>query len=138
MKVGLLTLTTALLIALPAFAGTGPNCGPVDTDSDGTYDLCDNCSLQANTQQDDDSDGYGDLCDCDFNNDNYCDGTDFLTFVGGFGKAVPPAAAVVDMNDDLYVDGTDFLLFSSGFGKAPGPACSAAGIRGNPCPGPNP
>jgi len=137
MKVGVITLMTALLFALPALAGD-PCTGP-DTDSDGYPDICDNCDALANpSQQDDDSDGYGDMCDCDHDNSNYCDGTDFLLFAGAFGQTVPPAAPPVDQDDSLYVDGTDFLLFAAGFGQPPGSACSPTHTKGNPCPGPNP
>jgi len=131
MKVGVITLMTALLFALPAWAG--PACPGPDTDSDGVNDVCDNCSAKANaTQQDDDSDGYGDICDCDYDNDNACAGSDFLILGGNFGKSVPPCPAVVDQDDDLACAGSDFLLFGGGFGQPPGPACGNP--KGTPCP----
>ena len=66
MKVGVITLMTAFLLALPlaAFAGA-PACD--DTDSDGVCDTeapIDNCIDTPNPAQGDlDSDGQGDVCD---------------------------------------------------------------------------
>ena len=72
MKVGIISILTALLLALPAFAGTVDPCagggGAPDLDGDGYQDdLCDNCSLKANASQtDSDGDGCGNVCDADF------------------------------------------------------------------------
>jgi hypothetical protein len=131
MKVGVITLMTALLFALPALAGS-PCTGP-DTDSDGHVDICDNCDAIANaTQQDDDSDGYGDICDCDYDNNNACDGGDFLILGANFGTTVPPCPANVDQDDNLACDGGDFLLLGAGFGQPPGTSCGHP--KGTPCP----
>jgi len=131
MKVGVITLMTALLFALPALAGS-PCTGP-DTDSDGHVDICDNCDAIANaTQTDDDSDGFGDICDCDYNGDLLCDGSDFLTLGTWFGQGVPPAPPHVDQDDSLIVDGGDFLAFGPGFGAPPGSSCGHP--KGTPCP----
>jgi hypothetical protein len=134
MKVGVITLMAAFLFALPAMAGTtGPDCGPVDTDSDGTFDLCDNCSAIANpTQFDADTDGFGNACDCDYDNNNLCDGADFLALGGSFGQTVPPAAADIDQNESGLIDGGDFLALGAGFGQPPGPSCGHP--KGTPCP----
>ncbi len=137
MKVGVITLMTALLFALPAMAGD-PCVGP-DTDSDGFVDICDNCDAIPNpTQNDDDTDGYGDICDCDYDNNGACDGSDFLALGANFGTTVPPCPADIDQDDNLACDGSDFLLFGAGFGSPPGSACSPTHTKGNPCPGPNP
>ena len=135
MKVGVITLMTALLFALPALAGD-PCTGP-DTDSDGHVDICDNCDAVANPlQEDTDSDGYGQYCDCDYDNDNLCSGSDFLIMGQWFGQTVPPCPPDVDQNADGLC--SDFLLFGAGFGAAPGSSCSPTHTKGNPCPGPNP
>jgi hypothetical protein len=91
MKVAAIALFAALLFALPASAGP-VDCSFTDTDSDGHVDNCDNCDAIPNpTQNDDDSDGYGDICDCDYDNNNACDGSDFLLFGAGFGQ--PPGSS---------------------------------------------
>ena len=140
MKVGVITLMTALLFALPALAGTDPCPGP-DWDSDGTPDVCDNCSEVVNAQQyDGDQDGYGDACDCDYSAsaNNACDGGDFIQFAGKFGTTVPPTNCEYDHANNGAVDGGDFIAFAGLFGKLPGPACQAApgGTTGIPCPTP--
>jgi hypothetical protein len=124
---------TALLLALPAFAGTDcTGCGP-DTDSDGIGDAGDNCDAIPNpTQTDCDSDGFGNICDCDYDNNGLCDGTDFLTLGSWFGQIVPPAPCPVDQDDSLIIDGPDFLALGSGFGQPPGSSCGHP--KGTPCP----
>jgi len=135
MKVGIISILAALLLALPAFAGTVDPCTGPDTDLDGTVDMCDNCSAQANASQlDGDQDGYGDVCDCDFNNSNFCDGGDFLLFGAVFSTAVPPTNCQFDMAPTGFVDGGDFLVFGAAFSTAPGPSCGNA--PGTPCPDP--
>ncbi len=44
--------------------GSGNNCGTVDTDNDGVYDLCDSCPNAVNIG-DSDGDGIDDVCDDD-------------------------------------------------------------------------
>ena len=130
MKIATIALVTALLFALPALAGP-VDCISPDADSDGYTDVCDNCDAIPNpTQTDDDSDGYGDACDYD--NNNLCDGIDFLTLGSWFGQIVPPAPADVDQDDSLIVDGPDFLALGSGFGQPPGSSCGNP--KGTPCP----
>ena len=144
MKVGVITLMTALLFALPALAGTDPCTGP-DTDGDGTVDICDNCSEVSNAgQYDGDQDGFGDACDCDYSAtaNGVCDGLDFGQFAAMFGKTIPPAPTTQCEFDHVYngaVDGIDFGKFAAGFGivAGQGPACMAVpGVRGTPCPTP--
>jgi hypothetical protein len=132
MKVGVITLMTALLFALPAWAGSDP-CTGHDSDSDGELETCDNCDVVANAAQTDaDSDGFGNACDCDYDNNNLCDGTDFLTLGSLFGQTVPPAPPDVDQDDSLIIDGPDFLALGGGFGQPPGSSCGNA--KGIPCP----
>jgi len=141
MKIAGTALMTALLFALPASAGTDP-CPGGDWDSDGTADICDNCSEVYNSQQyDGDQDGYGDACDCDYSptRNNACDGADFGQFAAKFGTLVPPTSCEFDhVFFSGAVDGADFGAFAANFGKPPGPACQPApgGARGIPCPFP--
>jgi hypothetical protein len=96
-----------------------------DTDNDGVIESLDNCTVVANPDQwDTDSDGIGNRCDCDFNNDNFCGGPDFTSFISCFNSAVNGNAtcAAADMNGDDYVGGPDFTLFIGGFNGPPGPA----------------
>jgi hypothetical protein len=106
MKVGVISLMTAFLLALPlaAFAGTDP-CDPdVDTDGDTICDLVDNCPTKANVgQADADTDNVGDVCDncinltqvsggspdfCDVDSDGYGDACDGDLDTGGSVNAV--------------------------------------------------
>jgi len=134
-----------LSFALPALAGTDPCPGP-DWDSDGTADVCDNCSEVYNQgQYDGDQDGHGDACDCDYSPTmgGVCDGADFGWFAQMFGKTIPPAPTMQCEYDHVYngaVDGADFGAFAANFGKAlgSGPSCQPApgGTRGIRCPTP--
>ena len=136
MKLGIISFAAALLLALPAMAGTDPCAGgPGDMDSDTVCDAIDNCREIANTAQvDGDSDGYGNICDCDFtpSKNGVCDGGDFASFVGVFGTTVPPTPLEFDMAVNGAVDGGDFAALVAQFGKAPGPSCLHP--RGTPCP----
>ena len=134
MKVGGITFITALLFAWPAFAGT-IDCGPTDTDSDGVYDLCDNCSSTANVSQTDaDFDGYGNACDADFDNNGGVDLGDLTLLGANWNQTVPPAPAQLDTNDSGGVDLADLTLLGATWGQLPGPACGAP--VGTPCPPP--
>ena len=141
MKVGIISILAALLLALPAFAGPVDPCadptGLPDGDTDTIRDECDNCSATANTTQEDtDADGFGNACDCDLNDDLLANGSDFLLFGACFGVGtVPTADPDCDMSSpaDGLINGGDFLLFGACFGNgAPGPSCGAA--VGIPCP----
>ena len=133
MKVGIITILSSLLLALPALAGTGGICdGQPDTDGDTHCDIIDNCHLTANTSQlDGDQDGYGDVCDCDYDQNNFCDTGDFLLFGSVFGTTVPPTNCKHDQAPNNFIDTGDFLVFGSGFGAPPGPSCGNA--KGTPC-----
>jgi hypothetical protein len=137
MKVGIITIFAALLLALPALAGT-EECAGTDTDGDGTNDVCDNCSSLYNASQTDgDQDGYGDACDCDFSGsaNNFCDGADFSAFASNFNTSAagPGTKCEYDMAQpaNAFIDGADFSAFAAVFNTTPGPACGNA--PGTPC-----
>jgi len=138
MKVGIITILSSLLLALPALAGPSDPCdGQPDTDGDGVCDIIDNCSSDPNaTQYDGDQDGYGDVCDCDFSASasNFCDLADFNQFVGVFNTGAPPTNCEFDMAPTGFVDLGDFNVFVSYFNQLPGPACGNA--AGTPCASP--
>ena len=124
MRFGLLTSLLAFFLAL-GLAGTafaGPGIG--DSDGDGWDDVFDNCKDAANASQlDVDGDGCGNLCDGDFSQDGAVDGTDFLTFRGGF---LTGASGVTDHDGNLATDGGDFLTFRGQFlVGVPGPSLNA-------------
>jgi hypothetical protein len=122
MKSGLTAVGIVLLLFLgisyAAFAGTA-----ADGDSDGVYNVLDNCLTLANAPPvdcDSDDDGYGNLCDADYNNDGTVGGPDFGTFTMGFGAMAP---GITDHNCDGTTGGPDFGTFSMQFGAmVPGPS----------------
>lgn len=60
-QIGTLTTVSSLALLLPCY-----DPFRIDSDSDGAFDLCDNCLLEINAGQGDlDSDGEGDVCDLD-------------------------------------------------------------------------
>lgn len=154
MKVGLLALMAsfALVVGFPLAGMAGPpdtdmdtvpdtsdNCPTVanplqtDTDGDTAGDACDKCSTDFETATqlacDVDTDGYGNYCDCDYDQDNFCGGTDFNAFQGNFGSA---GVTITDQDCDSFTGGTDFNRFQAGFGGPPGP--SGLGCAGSiPC-----
>ena len=142
MKVGIITILAALLLALPAFAGPADPCadptGLPDSElptPDGIRDECDNCDAVVNAGlEDPDGDGFGAACDGDFNQDGLVNGVDFGLFGTCFGAGiVPPADPNCDMNSDGLVNGVDFGLFGGSFGNGqPGTSCGNA--LGTPCP----
>ncbi len=99
-----------------------------DVDSDGVFDIYDNCTLVANgpdltdlggnSQLDTDGDGYGNYCDADFNNDGNVNFADLAALKAAFGTA----NANVDMDGNGFVNFGDLAVFKSRFGQPPGPS----------------
>jgi hypothetical protein len=114
------------------------NTDQMDSDSDGTGDVCDNCPVASNHDQEDTcppgGNGIGDACECegDFACDGDVDGSDASTFKSDFGRSVIVHPCIDrdtcngDFSCDGDVDGTDASLFKSDFGRS--------SIQ-NPCPG---
>jgi hypothetical protein len=134
MKVGVITLMAAMLLALPALAGP-PDC-PLggsggDSDSDGIQLSCDNCSAAANANQEDtDGDGCGNRCDPDFNQDGVVAAADFSRLASNFGSLVPPASPNLDIGPeplDNVVAAADFSNLAANFGGVPGPSGTTSG-----------
>ena len=91
----------------------------VDTDGDGVPDSSDNCTLVANSgQQDTDADGYGNICDPDFNNDNVVNAADLAYMKLNFFSNDPLA----DLNSDGFVNAADLSILKNMFFQAPGPS----------------
>ena len=136
MKVGAITLMTALLLALPAFAGPPDPClGAPDQDSDGITDPCDNCLTVPNASQTDcDSDGCGNACDSDFNQDGIVAIADFSSFSGAFGtgSCVHDLGSADSPQPDGVVAIADFNEYAHLFGKAPGPSGTTSGTTACP------
>ena len=135
MKVGVITLMTALLFALPVWAGTDPCASGPDQDSDGHVDHCDNCLVKANVSQTDaDSDGCGNVCDGDFNQDGVVAIADFSSFAGVYGG--PSAVHDIGMPDPPQPDGVvaiaDFSNFAGMYGGVPGPSGTTSGTTACP------
>ncbi len=136
MKVGVITLMTAMLFALPAWAGPGDPCaGQPDTDSDGHTDPCDNCLVVANVSQTDaDSDGCGNVCDADFNNDGTVGGADFASFAGAWASSslLHDIGLTDPPQPDGTVGGADFANFAAQWGGSPGPSGTTSGTTACP------
>lgn len=102
-----------LILGVSVAASAGP---AADGDTDGVYNVLDNCLTIANgagLDCDQDNDGYGNRCDCDYDNDFDCDVTDFNQFRSEFGNVNLTNEA--DSNCDGDVTITDFNNFRSGF-----------------------
>jgi mono/diheme cytochrome c family protein len=92
----------------------------LDTDSDGTADNADSCTLIANPDQyDSDGDGYGSRCDPDFNDNGLVEAFDFSLMKSMFGSFTAPHQ---DLNGNGVVDAFDFSQMKAFFGKPPGPS----------------
>lgn len=115
-------IQTSIFTILICFSAPILALPPVDTDGDSYPDIDDNCTLVANSYQEDyDSDGYGDRCDGDFNNDGIVDQSDedyFLFMLnepfGYFQEA--------DFNSDGKIDAVDNSIFTSFKDLPPGPS----------------
>lgn len=128
MKFGLLTITLALMLAGPAFAGPA-----TDTDSDGTFDVLDICSTDAASPSpcpdDTDGDGYGNRCDGDFNNDGTVNAVDSGIYLPSLASGVPDPVAGTDLNCDGTVNAVDSGIYLGQLSAGvPGPS-------GLPCAG---
>ncbi len=85
-----------------------------DSDGDNIPDSEDNCRMTVNPRQlDTDQDGYGNACDCDLNNDNTVDVSDFTQLRGYWGQSEP----VADFNGDGLIDHSDFMIFRTHWGN---------------------
>lgn len=139
MKRTLMALACAFLLAAGFAALSNAGVTLPDQDADGIPDEWDNCLVAPNPSQlDSDLDGIGNECDCDFDNNNFCDGSDFLIFGANYLMSVPPANPNCDMDGNLFVDGSDFLLFGGLYLQAPGPsglACADGTGATAPCTG---
>ena len=114
-----------LVAPAPGGACTGMACGSVDTDNDGTGDLCDtdddndgvldiddNCPLVANADQADaDGDGDGDVCDADDDDDGVLDVDDNCQFSANPLQEDSDGDGLGDVcDDDVDGDGVDNSL----------------------------
>jgi hypothetical protein len=136
MKVGAITLMTALLLALPAFAGPPDPCaGFPDTDSDGFTDPCDNCLNIANPSQTDcDSDGCGNICDADFDQNGVVAAGDLNSLLGAFGSGSckHDIGAPDPPEPNGVVAAGDLARLLALFGTAPGPSGTTSGTTACP------
>ena len=93
--------------------------GEEDSDRDGWYDVCDNCTEISNKLQlDTDADGYGNSCDADLNNDNISNTLDIPLFT----EAFQAGDLTVDINEDGVVNTLDIPDFVRLFFDTPGPS----------------
>jgi hypothetical protein len=106
-------------------------CGSTDTDSDGFFDNCDNCSVKANPAQDDtDGDDCGNICDADYTQDGLTSLADFGGFIG--------ASFTFDLQKDHTEPVTgpvalaDFGAFIGMAFTPPGPSGTTAGTTACP------
>ena len=135
----------ALGLSMSSFAGVDP-----DTDSDGTTDSNDNCTVVVNSfllpatgctaQQDgltaqnpDEPDGYGTVCDTDFNNNGATDAAD----LGAMLTAATNVSTDVDkdLNCNGAADAADLGVTLVDFAAVQTPGPSGLGCAGTvPCP----
>jgi hypothetical protein len=66
------------------------------------------------------------VADADFNNNNFVEGSDFLTWQSKFGG--PGTATTGDANGDNIVNGVDFAIWKSQFGGPPPALASARAV----------
>ena len=89
----------------------------IDSDNDTIPDYLDNCSLTPNPgQRDTDHDGFGNYCDCDLNNDNTVNISDYMIFRNAWNSTNADA----DFNGSNVVDMPDYMIFRNRWNsKAP-------------------
>ena len=135
MRVGVLAIFASFaLLALPLTAAAGP---AQDSDSDGTYDVLDFCSMDNQAPNpcglDADTDGFGNHCDGDFTQDGVVNASDFGPFSADLAAGIDSGIGS-DMDCNGVVNATDFGLFAGQLSQGfPGPSgLSCAGT--SPCP----
>jgi hypothetical protein len=85
-----------------------------DADGDTISDDIDNCSQTPNVDQRDiDEDGYGNACDCDLNNDDIVNLSDYLLFSQEWGQT---GSNYADFNADELVNLADYAIFGCFWG----------------------
>lgn len=90
-----------------------------DQDSDGIFDISDNCILVANPDQlDTDGDLYGNFCDADLDNSGFVNIADLASLKAVFGTSDPDA----DLDGSGFVNIKDLAILKAYFGKSPGPS----------------
>lgn len=90
-----------------------------DQDSDGIFDISDNCILVANPdQRDTDGDLYGNICDPDFNNDGGVNFADMGILRTNLFSADPNT----DLNGDGGVNFADLGILRNYMFSVPGPS----------------
>jgi hypothetical protein len=90
-----------------------------DLDSDGVFNLSDNCIAASNTdQRDSNQDGFGNVCDPDLDNNLVVDNADLALLLAVLGQA----RADADNNGDGTVDSLDLGFTLSYYGGVPGPS----------------
>ena len=131
MKRTLVAAALALLLwGMPALAGP-----QTDTDLDGVVDNSDNCSDDANPDQDDtDGDDCGNVCDTDYNQNGATTFADFGQLSVNYGSTGHPLQQHVEAIDPgRTVRFADFGVFSASYGTGPpGPSGTTAGTTACP------
>lgn len=90
-----------------------------DQDSDGIFDISDNCILVANPDQlDTDGDLYGNYCDADLDNSGFVNIGDLALLKSVFGTTDSNA----DFDGSGFVNIKDLAILKANFGKPPGPS----------------
>jgi hypothetical protein len=116
-----------MLWGMPAWGGPLP-----DSDGDGVSDMSDNCSDDANPDQDDsDEDDCGNLCDADYDNNGSHGFSDFGLFVPAFGTN-DEGKCHLEPISGCTVTFADFGFYLVNFGGIPGPSGTTAGTTACP------
>jgi hypothetical protein len=129
MRLTVFAATLAFLLwGTPAFAGTEP-----DFDNDGIGDQIDNCSIHANTGQDDtDGDDCGNICDANYTNSGLVGFNDYVLFSGYYGKTNREQGCHFEVIPGCKVGFNDFIYFAGVYLTQPGPSGTTAGTTACP------